>query len=190
MVAVAVAMTALLVGCTDSSPRTPEAAARDAFPVRPSEVPLDHTDPCRMLSEGQVADLGLRRINDSSVEMVDGVPSPGCGWIGTDPMGGNQDRPIVNYNVQVIPLPAEGAATAPDARVAQINGFGAVVNVPASVGGGLVCQVAVDAADHRSLRVQAVLRPVGPQLSVPDLCRRATDVASMVMDTVVAATSR
>lgn len=182
-----IAAATLLSSCATSKPPTPEASARESFPPRPSELALDRIDPCLMLSGAQVADLGLRRINDSSIEPVDGTASRGCGWIGANPAGRSADRPLVSYNAQVIPLPAERAIAAPGAQLTQINGFGAVLNVPTSIGGGLVCQLAIDAAQDKSLRVQAVLGPVGPQLGVDELCRRATEAASMVTTTVSAA---
>jgi len=73
--------------------------------------------------------------------------------------------------------------------IVQVNGFGAVKNIPDVPGAPPICQIAVDVAPGTSVRVQAN--------SVPDygynndqICERATEAASMVMTTVVATASR
>lgn len=106
--------------------------------------------------------------------MVDGRPSPACKWLGAE----------VDVTVQFIPIGTEVAATVPGSTIVQVNGFGAVRNVP-DLPGPPICQVALDVAPAQTIRVQVSPLP-NSSSGMDELCRRADEAASMVMTTVVA----
>ncbi|TCK21360.1 uncharacterized protein DUF3558 [Pseudonocardia endophytica] len=127
-----------------------------------------------MLVADQVERLGLRHPTPSDA-VVDGLPSPACKWLGND--GG--------ISAQFIPIGAEVAIPVPGAVITQVNGFGAVRNVPDLPGSPPICQLAIDVAPGQTVRVQANAIP-NPPYGMDELCRRADEAASMVMTTVVA----
>lgn len=160
-----------LAGCSGSPGDGPRTDA--VFPPRPVAVTADRNPPCTMLTPDQAARLGLRRPTPGQ-GIVNGQPSPGCTWLGS----------TIDYNVQFIPIGAEVALTDPMATITTVNGFGAVQNLPDLPGSPPICQVAVDVAPGQSIRVQANAVP-DPPYGTDELCRRASEVASMVMTTVV-----
>lgn len=169
-----IAVAATLGGCSGESAETPPAAT---FPPRPAVVQLDRFSECDLLSDIQQQDLKLTRITSGTLQ-VEGIPARTCTFLGDAG---------VDINVQVIPLDAAVARRLPSASTTQVNGFGAVVNVPADrFGDGPICQVAVDAAPGQSIRVQALTRTDPPPVPIDQVCQRATETASMVMTTVIA----
>lgn len=169
------AVGAALVSCSAEPAEPPP-----AFPPRPATLQLDRLPACDLLSRTQQRELKLSQPASGNLQ-VEGLPTRTCTFLGDDD---------VDINVQVIPIDTAVALRLPSASTTQINGFGAVMNVPTErFGDGPICQVAVDAAPGQSVRVQALTRTDPPPIPVDQVCRRATDVASMVMTTVVAAAS-
>ncbi|TCK20776.1 uncharacterized protein DUF3558 [Pseudonocardia endophytica] len=151
------------------------------FPPRPAEIDVQRTSACSMLSEEQQIRLELGG-GKPSTRNVEGLPSPTCTWL---------SRKGVDFNIQLIPADPTAATQLPGAEVTQVDGFGAVQNAPAeTMGGGPICQIAIDAAPGQTIRVQALTRTNPPPIPVDQLCQRATEAASMVMTTVVATASR
>lgn len=134
-----------------------------------------------MLSNEQRSNLEIVSAQ-SRVSNVEGIQSKACGFLG---------KSGIDYNMQIIPIDAVTARRLPGAQIVQVNGFGAVQNIPAeSLGPTPMCQVAIDAADGRTVRVQAFTAPDRPLLGDVELCRRAAGAASMMMTTAVTAASR
>lgn len=90
---------------------------------------------------------------------------------------------------QFIPIGAEAAIPVPGSTVTRVDGFGAVQNSPVIGGAPPICQLAVDVAPGQTIRVQANAVP-DPPYGMDELCRRASQTASMVMATVVATAPR
>lgn len=177
----------LFVGCSPSNSPTPSPSSESS--LRPADIAVDRIEPCSMLTEQQTTQLGVRGVRGSTVETVDGQPSPGCGWI-VDASRPPDDRTTIDYNSQIISQPISAALGSPGATPTQVNRFDALVIPPVADEADPFCQVAVDAAPHTTIRVQALLQPNAPRIPDGELCRRATDAASMVMTTVVATASR
>lgn len=169
---------AVLAGCASASDPGPPPPSGPTLPPRPASVAADRIPPCAMLVADQIERLGLRRTTPSQ-GMVDGRPSPACKWLGSD----------IDINVQFIPIGTEVAIPVPGAMITQVNGFGAVRNVPDLPGSPPICEVAVDVAPGQTVRVQANAVP-NPPYGMDELCRRADEAASMVMTTVVATAPR
>lgn len=174
----AVVVTSLLAmalsGCsTEEAPPNP-------FPRRPVDVVVDNLNPCSMLDDSQMKGLGLR-VGTPRTATVNGSPSPTCTWIADNGYG---------YNAQTIPVTAELALTEAGATPITVNGFGAVRSVVRQLTGGApTCQVTVDVAPERAIRVQARVVPRPPLPTDDEMCRLATEAASMVMTTVVRASA-
>lgn len=163
----AVAALVVLGGCSAGAPEPPP------FPPRPFDVTVAGLDSCTMFTEGQRTALGLRKAVPREVT-VNGQPSSGCVWLGRADLG---------YNTQTIPLGAEVALSDPAGVVVPVNGFGAVRNVVrGATGGDPICQVTIDAAPGASIRVQAEASL--PNHADDEMCRLATNAASMVMQTI------
>lgn len=132
-----------------------------------------------MLTPEQERSLKLR--NETAGDtVVNGLPSPTCTWIGESG---------IDFNVQFIAIEAQVSASAPGSSVARVDRFGAIQNVESSLSSGMpFCQLTIDVAQGQSIRVQALAGPGGPAPGIDEQCRRANEVASMVMTTVVALT--
>lgn len=173
----AIAATVLVVtGCAQQGvlPR-PE----PGLPPRPVAVDADRIPPCSMLTTAQVSALELRLAGPGKAT-VDGRSSQGCSWFGV----------TIDYNVQLIPIDAQAALSLPGAALVQVNGFGAVRSIVELPGNPPICQLAVDAAPERTIRIQASPLPGRPATGEQALCRRAAEAASMVMTTLVDSTTR
>ncbi len=182
LIVIIVAVCAGALACTNDPASDPaDQGGRSRFPQRPAAIDLAAVPPCGVLTKPQQAQLGIYASQAGDVN-VDGRPSPGCGYLSSD---------VFDYNTQTIPVGADAAIQLPGSEVIHVNGFGAVRNRPDdSFSTRPTCQVAIDAAPGQTIRVQVSTAPNGPPVGEEQLCSRATDVASMVMDTVVAATSR
>ena len=161
-----------LASCSESTEPGP------VLPPRPTSVPADRVAPCAMLTPPQADRLQLYESQPGG-GVVDGRPSPGCTWLGSN----------IGYNIQFIPVGAEAAIPVPGSTITQVNGFGAVQNSPVISGAPPICQLAVDIAPGQTVRVQANAVP-DPPYGMDELCRRARETASMVVDTVVATAPR
>ncbi|WP_165922495.1 DUF3558 family protein [Pseudonocardia endophytica] len=161
----------VLAACSPTASPTPPSPT---LPPRPVSIAADRIPPCTMLEADQADQLGLRHPTPGQ-GIVEGVQSPSCTWLGGD--GGT--------NVQFIPVGAEVALNLPGATTTQVNGFGAVRNVPNLPGSPPICQLAIDVAPGQTVRVQANAIP-NPPYGMDELCHRADEAASMVMTTVVA----
>lgn len=171
---VASILAAALTGCSAADDRTPS-----PFPLRPVDIAVDSLSPCSMLDDSQRERLGVRP-GTPRTTTVNGSPSAICTWIASNGYG---------YNAQSIPVSAELALTEAGATPIIVNGFGAVRSmVREMTGGGSTCQITIDAAPARAIRVQAGASPEPPLPSDEEMCRLATEAASMVMKTAVGAT--
>ena len=171
-------LTAVLASCSSSSTRP--GGQPLVFPPRPAEISIEKAGNCTVLSKEQQKQLKIFDAR-ASMNTVNGQPSPGCTLLG---------REGIDFNTQTIPVGAEIAVRTPNSEVLSVNGFGAVRDIPVnSLGPTPLCQIAIDAAQGKTIRVQASATP-RMELEPPELCRRATEAASMVMTTLVATASR
>lgn len=171
--AIVALMCALATGCAHEVSSRGDAAT---FPPRPVDIRTGDLAPCSMLSPAQGSALGLDA-GDAGAVSVNGQPSLDCVWLSdTD----------LSYSAQTIPIGAEVAVTEQRAAVIEVNGFGAVRSVLRELTGGApTCQVTVDAGPNQSIRIQAQATGERPRRD-DEMCAIATDVAGMVMITVVA----
>lgn len=171
-----VALASVLAGCGSAGPLDPPSP----LPPRPAPLALDGAALCSALTADQKRDLGVDR-ERAHTGTVDGRPSPGCIW-------GRWDT-NESWTVQIIETPAAEALAAPGARAITVAGYGAVreaddaVNYP---GGIPFCQIPIDAADGRSLRVQYSSGTAqdgrgGDPAAVDRACARAIGVAEDVL---------
>ena len=129
-----------------------------------------------MLSNSQKSRLELRG-GIKRTDSIDGHPTQICSWISDSEL---------SYNAQWISFGAELAAAEDGARVTQVNGFGAVQNVPRDRTGGVpACQFAVDAAPDRTIRVQVLGSYSASSPKEEELCQIAQKATAQVMTTVV-----
>lgn len=113
-----------------------------------------------------------------SVANVNGRPSPTCAWI--------DEESGADYSVQIIEFPASEALRDPAARVITVAGFGAVRGEDAPLSTPF-CQLPIDVADERSIRVQYSGTYDGPRTdqdpeAVNRACRQAVRLAEDVLE--------
>ncbi len=176
-ISVAIAVVALLNGCTTGPTDTPTTAP--SLPPRPAEIDVLSIAPCTMLDRGQQARFAIVRSKPTR-NSVNGVPTDGCVWTARDKWG---------YNAQTFPIAAETALTDPTAVRTTVAGYGAVQTWFAKAGSAAppICLQTIDTTRGAAIRVQASPGPgerADPDAERPAVCARAQALAEAVMTTI------
>ncbi|MBC3194633.1 DUF3558 domain-containing protein [Pseudonocardia sp. C8] len=160
----------VLAGCGGGEPASP-------FPPRPVDIDVSTLDPCSTLTRDQQDVLGVGP-GEVRVLTLPSGPSRACMWSNVDDG--------FNYTVQVIDESATAAVGAPGTSVDTVGGFGAV-RVTDFAGSAPLCELYVDSADDRSIRVQVQATaddPDGSAKPLEKVCAVTSSVASQVMGNI------
>ncbi|BBG00619.1 DUF3558 family protein [Pseudonocardia saturnea] len=154
----------MLVGCSAAAE-----GPSDPFPPRPQPIEVMAIDPCRVLTPEQLASRGLTPEDRNYAEpVVGGDTTYACGW-------GNSWTADFSYSAQMMPVDAASAVGGPGSQVRVIAGYGAVRNMVRE-NTSPMCELVVDAADGRVMRLQVQvigLKPDGSTPSIDETCREA-----------------
>lgn len=178
LLAASVGLLVILTGCGSPAPETPPGP----FPPRPVTIDLSTLDLCSGVTPAEADRLKLPPVSRSTTT-VEGSASPTCDW--TDPGFGT-----FAYTAQAIPLSTIGAEQVPGSKIIEIEGFGAVQNVPETVNTSsspAFCQIAVDVAADQTLRIQVengVLGTGNDQAALDATCAEARRFATEFLTTL------
>jgi Protein of unknown function (DUF3558) len=174
-----------------SSVEAPTSTAGGSLPPRPRSLPLDGVDPCKLLSEQQLASFSIDRPPLGGVGS--GGPlkgAPDCDF-GTSVGAVNDWGFLITVSTNMgLGEYLEKLKDNPTRRVISVDGFPAIQDEQkSSIGpGNDTCFVDVDVAEGQMLALQfgQIAADEGKVLPMETLCAKAVEVAEAALTTLQA----
>ncbi|MGW4109610.1 DUF3558 domain-containing protein [Actinosynnema sp. NPDC004786] len=187
--ALAVAASLLLVGCTAEEPGDPRPSSGDgsasstsAAPTttrssRPEEIKLDGLDPCQTLTAEQMKQLSVAKPELQEQELGGLGKFPLCDYSSTS-------APRFGYGVGLVTGKGiehwQGNGNV-DVEHTEVSGYPAA-QVVLSGTDDVMCSIAVDVADGQQLLVD--FNPLGDEYSQEQMCQNAKKAAELALVTL------